>query len=97
MVGGAWSWGVHGPGGVHGSGRCMVPGGGGMHGPRRVHGSGGVCSWGVSAPRGVPGGDTPQMANAADSTHLTGIHSCSFFVFQFRNDVLFVCDIRILV
>ena len=97
-LGGAWSWGgawsrrgalsweVHGPGG------------GGMHGPQGgVWSWGGVCFWGGSAPRGVPGGDTPPMATAAGGTHLTGMHSCSFFVFQFRNDVLFVCDIRILV
>ena len=48
----------------------------------------GAWSWGVSAPRGVPGpgsrlrrgvpgGDPPQTATAAGSTHPTGMHSCS--------------------
>ena len=34
---------------------------------------GGVCSQGVSAPGGVPGGDTPGTATAAGGTHPTGI------------------------
>ena len=42
----------------------------------------GVCSWGVSAPRGclLPGGGAwwrpPGTANTAGGTHPTGMHSC---------------------
>ena len=53
-----------------------------------VPGPGGVCSRGMCAwsrgclvlggvpGRGVPGGDPPGTATAADGTHPTGMHSC---------------------
>ena len=68
MVGGAWSGGVHGPGG------CMVPGG--VHGPGGCMVLGGPWSGGgvgIPALRQTPPGET---ATAADGTHPTGMHSC---------------------
>ena len=45
---------------------------------------GGCLLWGgVSAPRGVPGGDPPGTATAAGGTHPTRMHSCL--------DTLFLC------
>ena len=41
---------------------------------------GGACPREWSAPRGV-WRPTPMMATAADSTHPTGMHSCSFHFF----------------
>ena len=40
---------------------------------------GGVCSGGVPAPGGVPGGDPPGTATAAGGTHPTGMHSCFWY------------------
>ena len=52
----------------------------------------GVCSQGVSAPGGVPGGDSPRTATAAGGAHTTGMHSC-FVCLQrifLERDVFFV-------
>ena len=64
-VGGAWSRGVHGPGGVGAwyRGVCMVPGGAWSRG-EGVHGPGGCMV------------ETPPTATAEGGTHPTGMHSC---------------------
>ena len=41
---------------------------------------GGVCSRGVSAPKGVPGGD-PPTDTAAGGTNPAGMHSCQIKMF----------------
>ena len=69
-------------GGVHGSGwhawqgACMAGGHvwqGGMRGRRGVHGRGVGVAGGYACMAG-------EMATAADGTHPTGMHSCSFCV-----------------
>ena len=84
--GGAWSWkGGLVPGGCLG-GRCLVPGGMPGLGPCLVPGKclvpGGLVS--QHALWQTPPGET---ATAADGTHPTGMHSCSFFILEIDFDI----------
>ena len=64
--GGAWSQGGAWSRGVHGSGRCLLPGGWGCMVPGGLLLVGGGCL--VETP--------PPTATAAGGTHPTGMHSC---------------------
>ena len=89
--GGAWSWGVPGPGRVPGPrgawswgpGPGWVPGPGGVSGPVGVPGHGRLVLGGTWS-RGGCLVETPRTATAAaGGTHPTGMHSCLIVQFAF--------------
>ena len=70
---GAWSQGAA-------LGGCLVPGGMPGLGPCLVPGGVGIPACTVADPSG-------ETATAADGTHPTGMHSCSFFILEIDFDI----------